>query len=81
MDGHEWADVVEYQNQTFLPKITNYKAWVATYELKSENDPELIKIMPKLKQGERGLSPSTTMNVVFTIMMRCEISGEFIPNN
>ena len=53
MDRHEWADVVEYQNQTFLKKITNYEAWVETYERKSDNDPELIKIIPKLKQGER----------------------------
>ena len=53
MDRHDRADVVEYQNQTFLPKLTNYEAWVATYEQKSDNDPELIKIMPNLKQGER----------------------------
>jgi len=52
MDGHEQGDVVEYWNQTFLPTLTNYEARVATYEQKSDNDPELINIMPKLKQGE-----------------------------
>ena len=57
MDGHEWADVVEYGNQTFLPMITKYEALVATY-----------------------VSFSTMTNVIFTLMMRQEISGEFVHN-
>ena len=52
MDRHEQADVVEYWNKAFLPMITKYEALVAKYELKSDEDPELIKIMPKLILGE-----------------------------
>ena len=53
MDGHEWADVVEYRNKAFLPTITKYEALVAKYEQRSHDDPELIKIMPNLTWGER----------------------------
>ncbi len=48
MDGHEHADVVEYQNNVFLLAIAQFEALVAKHE-----GPELKKIMPEIQEGQR----------------------------
>ena len=46
MDGHEWEDVVKYQNEVFLPAIAQFETRMAKLE-----GPELKKIMPELEEG------------------------------
>ena len=47
MDGHECADVVEYQNKVFLPAIARFEACMAKHE-----GPELKKNMPEIQEGQ-----------------------------
>ncbi len=48
MDGHEHTDVVEYQNNTFLPIMNEYQSWMTHYK-----GPDLVPHPPNLKPGER----------------------------
>ena len=32
-DGHEWPDVVEYQQETFLPAMKEYRRRLVEYEI------------------------------------------------
>jgi len=50
MDGHERADVVEYREKVFLPKMKEFERRMARYE-----GPELMRIEPNLLPGEREL--------------------------
>jgi len=47
MDGHERADVVEYREKVFLPKMKEFERRMAKYE-----GPELKRIEPNLLPGE-----------------------------
>lgn len=47
MDDHEWADVVEYWNDVFLPKMAHFEARMVYYE-----GPELRREEPHLGEGE-----------------------------
>ena len=51
MDGHEREDVVEYRTKIFLPKLAEYKKFMAKHII-NEEDGTLIKIMPMLKEGQ-----------------------------
>ncbi len=48
MDGHEWPDVVEYCNTSYLPKMLEYESHMTHYE-----GPDLIPHPPTLKPGEK----------------------------
>ena len=47
MDGHECADVVEYQNNIYLPAITQFETLMAKHK-----GLELKKIMPEIEEGQ-----------------------------
>jgi hypothetical protein len=47
MDGHKRADVVEYREKVFLPKMKEFERRMARYE-----GPELKRIEPDLQPGE-----------------------------
>lgn len=49
MDGHKRADVVEYQEKVFLPKMKEFECRMARYELVGS---ELKRIEPDLHPGE-----------------------------
>ncbi|KIJ56331.1 hypothetical protein M422DRAFT_239552, partial [Sphaerobolus stellatus SS14] len=48
MDGHERKDVINYRQMVYLPKIAEYQNQMAKYK-----GPELKKIEPNLKDGEK----------------------------
>ena len=52
MDGHEREDVVDYRQNSYLPKITNYQGCMAKWVPTGENG-ELKKIDPILQPGEK----------------------------
>jgi len=53
MDGHGHADVVEYQQQVFLPVMAEFERWMAHYE-----GPELKQVAPNLALGECEIIPN-----------------------
>jgi hypothetical protein len=64
MDDHERFDVVHYCNEEFLPAMLNFEAQMVHYEPRegpephgSCQGPELIRVEPKLKPGEKELIP------------------------
>ena len=50
MDGHERADVVEYREEVFLPKMKEFERRMARYE-----GPDLKRVEPDLRPGEKEL--------------------------
>jgi hypothetical protein len=50
MDGHERADVVEYREKVFLPKMKEFERRMARYE-----GPDLKRVEPNLLPGEKEL--------------------------
>lgn len=50
MDGHERADVVEYREKVFLPKMKEFERRMARYE-----GPDLKRVEPDLRPGEKEL--------------------------
>ena len=52
MDGHERADVVEYRNNVFLPRMEKYEAQMVHYD-----GPDLQRTEPKLLAGTREIIP------------------------
>jgi hypothetical protein len=52
MDGHESEDVVDYRQNSYLPKITDYQGRMAKWVPTGENG-ELKRIDPILRPGEK----------------------------
>jgi hypothetical protein len=53
MDGHEQADVMEYQQSVFLPTMAEFKRRMARYE-----GPKLRHVAPNLAPGECEIVPN-----------------------
>jgi hypothetical protein len=52
MDGHEREDVVKYRNEVYLPAMAKFEDRMVRFE-----GPELIRVDPVLKPGERSIKP------------------------
>jgi hypothetical protein len=52
MDGHEREDVMKYRNEVFLPAMARFEAKMTHFE-----GPELKKVSPTLKDGEKEIIP------------------------
>ncbi|KAF8208560.1 hypothetical protein K438DRAFT_1754445 [Mycena galopus ATCC 62051] len=57
MDGHEREDVVHYRNHEFLPAMLKFEERMVHYEYYEDKGPELVRVEPKLKPGEKELIP------------------------
>jgi hypothetical protein len=51
-DGHEREDVIEYCSKNFLPKMEGHESRMVKFV-----GPELKRVMPVLKPGEKRLIP------------------------
>jgi hypothetical protein len=52
MDGHEREDVVKYRNEVYLPAMAKFEERMVRFE-----GPELLRVDPVLKPGERRIKP------------------------
>ena len=52
MDGHERDDVVKYRNEVYLPAMQAFEQRMVQFE-----GPELVRVEPTLKPGERRIKP------------------------
>jgi len=57
MDGHEREDVVHYRNHEFLPAMLKFEERMVHYEYYEDKGPDLVRVEPKLKPGEKELIP------------------------